>query len=112
MKILKKFAGKLEHALRSRFINPCSTEVYINALEDIVTRTKIGRTWKRLDTKITNKPFIKKDIPREPFKITTHNNEQRNLSKCGGIEHLSSNLLKKAKIKEIVEIEHHNDKED
>ncbi|MBW0529961.1 hypothetical protein O181_069676 [Austropuccinia psidii MF-1] len=61
MKILKKFGGELEHALKSRFIEPCSTEEYINALEDIVTRTKIGRTWKKLDIKSPNKPFIKKD---------------------------------------------------
>ncbi|MBW0594159.1 hypothetical protein O181_133874 [Austropuccinia psidii MF-1] len=44
--ILKKCGGEIEHALRSRCIEPCSTEEYIHALEDIVTRTKIGRTWK------------------------------------------------------------------
>ncbi|MBW0571652.1 hypothetical protein O181_111367, partial [Austropuccinia psidii MF-1] len=35
--------GDLEHAIRSRRIEPCSTEDYINAMEDITTRTKIGR---------------------------------------------------------------------
>ncbi|MBW0555978.1 hypothetical protein O181_095693 [Austropuccinia psidii MF-1] len=65
MKILKKFRGELEHSPRSRFIEPCSTEEYINAIEDIVTRTKIGRTWKRLDIKSPNKPFIKKDKPKK-----------------------------------------------
>ncbi|MBW0513775.1 hypothetical protein O181_053490 [Austropuccinia psidii MF-1] len=45
MKILKKCGGELEHALRSRCIEPCSTKEYINALEDIVKRTKIGRNW-------------------------------------------------------------------
>ncbi|MBW0490007.1 hypothetical protein O181_029722 [Austropuccinia psidii MF-1] len=48
MKILKKFGGELENSLKSRCIEPCSTEEYINAIEDIVTRTKIGRTWKKL----------------------------------------------------------------
>ncbi|MBW0568731.1 hypothetical protein O181_108446 [Austropuccinia psidii MF-1] len=48
MKILKKFGGELEHSLGSRCIEPCSKEEYINALEDIVTRTKIGRTWKKI----------------------------------------------------------------
>ncbi|MBW0532030.1 hypothetical protein O181_071745 [Austropuccinia psidii MF-1] len=43
MNILKKSGGELEHALRSRCIEPCSTEEYINALEDIVTKTKIDR---------------------------------------------------------------------
>ncbi|MBW0589579.1 hypothetical protein O181_129294, partial [Austropuccinia psidii MF-1] len=84
MKILKKCGGELEHALRSRCIEPCSTEEYINALEDIVTRTKIGRTWKKLDIKSPNKPFIKKDKSKEAFKPnTSNNNEQRKCHKCG-----------------------------
>ncbi|MBW0524389.1 hypothetical protein O181_064104 [Austropuccinia psidii MF-1] len=113
MKILKKCGGELEHALRSRCIEPCFTEEYINALEDIVTRTKIGRTWKKLDTKSPNKPFIKKDKPRETFKPNTANsNEQRKCHKYGGIRHLANNCLKKEKINEIVETEDHNDKEE
>ncbi|MBW0504972.1 hypothetical protein O181_044687 [Austropuccinia psidii MF-1] len=113
MKILKKCAGELEHALRRRCIEPCSTEEYINVLEDIVTRTKIGRTWKKLDIKSPNKPFIKKDKPRETFKPNKSNiNEQRKCGKCGGIGHLTNNCLKKAKINEIVETEDHNDKEE
>ncbi|MBW0592577.1 hypothetical protein O181_132292, partial [Austropuccinia psidii MF-1] len=74
MKILKKCGGELKHALRSRCIEPCSTEEYINALEDIVKRTKIGRTWKKLDIKSPNKPFIKKDKSKEAFKPNTPNN--------------------------------------
>ncbi|MBW0504293.1 hypothetical protein O181_044008 [Austropuccinia psidii MF-1] len=86
MKILKKCGGELEHAPRRRCIEPCSTEEYINALEDIVTRTKIGRTWKNMDIKSPNKPFIKKDKPRETFKPNTSNsNEQRKCHKCGDI---------------------------
>ncbi|MBW0529149.1 hypothetical protein O181_068864 [Austropuccinia psidii MF-1] len=113
MKILKKIGGELEHALRSRHIEPCSTEEYISALEDIVTRTKIGRTWRNLDTKSPNKPFIKKDKPREPFKPNKPNtSEKRKFHKCGGIGHLANNCLKKAKINEIVKTEDHNDKED
>ncbi|MBW0520004.1 hypothetical protein O181_059719 [Austropuccinia psidii MF-1] len=74
MKILKKFGGGLEHALRSRCIEPCSTEEYINALEDIVTRTKIDTTWKKLDIKSPNKLFIKKDKSKEAFKPNKSNN--------------------------------------
>ncbi|MBW0574079.1 hypothetical protein O181_113794 [Austropuccinia psidii MF-1] len=59
MKILKKCGGDLENSLRSRCIEQCSTEEYINALEDIVTRTKIGRTCKKLEIESPNKPFIK-----------------------------------------------------
>ncbi|MBW0508994.1 hypothetical protein O181_048709 [Austropuccinia psidii MF-1] len=113
MKILKKCGGELEHALRSRFIEPCSTEEYINALEDIVTRTKTGITWKKLDIKSPNKPFIKKDKSKEAFNPNTSNShEQRKCHKCGGIGHLAKNCLKKAKINEIVETEDHNDKEE
>ncbi|MBW0517760.1 hypothetical protein O181_057475 [Austropuccinia psidii MF-1] len=82
MKILKKRGGELEHALRGRCIEPCSTEEYINSLEDIVTRTKIGRTCKKLDIKIPNKPFIKKDKTKETFKPNTSNsNEKRKCHK-------------------------------
>ncbi|MBW0550062.1 hypothetical protein O181_089777 [Austropuccinia psidii MF-1] len=88
MKIHKKCGGELENSLRSRFIELCSTEEYINSLENIVTRTKIGRNWKKLDI-----------------------NEQRKCQKCGGIGHLANNVLKKAKINEIVETKDHNDKE-
>ncbi|MBW0536514.1 hypothetical protein O181_076229 [Austropuccinia psidii MF-1] len=113
MKIRKKCGGELEHALRSRCIGPCSTEDYINSLEDIVTKTKIGQTWKKLDIKSQNKPFIKKEKPKEDFKPnTSNNNEQIKCYKCGGIAHLANNCLKKAKINEIVEKEDYNDKEE
>ncbi|MBW0517964.1 hypothetical protein O181_057679 [Austropuccinia psidii MF-1] len=113
MKILKKCGGELEHSLRSGCIEPFSTEEYINSLEDIVKRTKIGRTWKKLDIKSPNKPCIKKDKPKETFKPNPSNsNEQRKCHKCGGIGHLANNCLKKAKINEIMETEDHNDKEE
>ncbi|MBW0555696.1 hypothetical protein O181_095411 [Austropuccinia psidii MF-1] len=70
--------------MRSGCIEPCSTEAYMKALEDIVTRTKIGRNCK----------------------------EQRKCHKCGGIGHLANKCLKKAKINEIVGTEDHNDKEE
>ncbi|MBW0505528.1 hypothetical protein O181_045243 [Austropuccinia psidii MF-1] len=43
--ILRKCGGNLEHAIRSRCIEPCSTEDYMDAMEDISTRNKIGRNW-------------------------------------------------------------------
>ncbi|MBW0511125.1 hypothetical protein O181_050840 [Austropuccinia psidii MF-1] len=113
MKIFKKCGGELKHAPRSSCIEPCSTEEYINALEDIVTRTKICKTWKKLDIKSPNETFIKKDKPRETFKPNTSNsNEKIKYHKCGGIGDLANNFLKKAKINEIVETEDHNDKEE
>ncbi|MBW0563315.1 hypothetical protein O181_103030 [Austropuccinia psidii MF-1] len=113
MNILKKCGGESEHALRSRCTKSCFTEEYINALEDIVTGTKIGRTWKKVDIKSPNKPFIKKYKPREPFKPSTPNsNEKRKCHKCGGIGHLANNFLKKEKINEIVETYYPNEKEE
>ncbi|MBW0565346.1 hypothetical protein O181_105061 [Austropuccinia psidii MF-1] len=104
--ILKKCGGELEISLRSRCIEPCSTEEYINALEDIVARIKIGRTWKELESKSPNKP-------RETFKPnTTSTNDKRKCHKCGGTGHLANHCLNKAIINEIVETEDHNDKED
>ncbi|MBW0567731.1 hypothetical protein O181_107446 [Austropuccinia psidii MF-1] len=44
MKILRKHGGELEHAIKSRCVEPCSTEDYINAMEDIITRTRIANT--------------------------------------------------------------------
>ncbi|MBW0558741.1 hypothetical protein O181_098456 [Austropuccinia psidii MF-1] len=52
-------------------IEPCPTEEYINTLEEIVTRTKIGRNWKKLDIKSPKKPFLKKDKPIETLKPNT-----------------------------------------
>ncbi|MBW0540921.1 hypothetical protein O181_080636 [Austropuccinia psidii MF-1] len=111
IEILKKCA-ELEHALRSRCIESCSTEDYINALEDIVTRTKTGRTWRKLDIKSPKKPLIKKDKPRKPFKPNIINtNEQIKSHKCGCSGHLANNFIKQAKINKIVETEDHTDKD-
>ncbi|MBW0497720.1 hypothetical protein O181_037435 [Austropuccinia psidii MF-1] len=113
MKILKKCGGDLEHLLRSRCVEPCYTEEYRSALEDIVTRTKIGRNLKKVDIKSSNKSFIKKDKSRESFTPNTPNsNGQRKCPKCGGIGHLANNCLKTANMSEIVESEDPNDKEE
>ncbi|MBW0565361.1 hypothetical protein O181_105076 [Austropuccinia psidii MF-1] len=52
-RILRKCGGDLEHARRRRFLVPFSTEDYINSMEDITARTKIGRNWYK--TPIYNK---------------------------------------------------------
>ncbi|MBW0506672.1 hypothetical protein O181_046387 [Austropuccinia psidii MF-1] len=60
-RILRKCGGDIEHAIRSRFIEPCSTEDYINAMEGINTRTKIGRNWYKppMDKNTSGKPIPK-----------------------------------------------------
>ncbi|MBW0573738.1 hypothetical protein O181_113453 [Austropuccinia psidii MF-1] len=111
MKILKKCGGELEHGLRSRCIEPCSTEEYINALEDILTRIKIGRTWKKLDIKSPSKPFIKKDKSRETFKAKNPTiMSKENYINVEVLDTEPITTSKKAKIDEIVETENHNDK--
>ncbi|MBW0527995.1 hypothetical protein O181_067710 [Austropuccinia psidii MF-1] len=111
IKIPKNCGGSLEHALRRRCIEPCSTEEYINSLEDIVTRAKIGRKWKQLDIKIPNKLFIKKGKPKEPFQ-PKNNNEQTKCHKCGCVDHLANDCLKKENRNEILETEANNNKEE
>ncbi|MBW0491801.1 hypothetical protein O181_031516 [Austropuccinia psidii MF-1] len=41
MEILRKCGGELEHAIKGRCVEPCSTEDYINAMEDNIPRTRI-----------------------------------------------------------------------
>ncbi|MBW0554020.1 hypothetical protein O181_093735 [Austropuccinia psidii MF-1] len=72
-RILRKCGGGLEHAIKSRCIDPCSTEYYINAIEDITTRTKIGTNWFKppMDNKTSGKPIPKpnKQHDKAPFKF-------------------------------------------
>ncbi|MBW0577245.1 hypothetical protein O181_116960 [Austropuccinia psidii MF-1] len=65
MKILRKCGGELEHAIKSRCVEPCSTEDYINAIGDIITRTRMGKTW----TKIPMESKMVSRIPREDIKV-------------------------------------------
>ncbi|MBW0590609.1 hypothetical protein O181_130324 [Austropuccinia psidii MF-1] len=51
MKILIKCGGELEHETKCACVEPCPTEYYINAMEDIITRTRIGKTWTRMPMK-------------------------------------------------------------
>ncbi|MBW0509487.1 hypothetical protein O181_049202 [Austropuccinia psidii MF-1] len=74
-RILRKCWGELENAIRSRFIEPCSTEECINAMEEITTRTKIGRNWCKspIDNRTSGKPISRKNKPqdRAPLKFHT-----------------------------------------
>ncbi|MBW0503139.1 hypothetical protein O181_042854 [Austropuccinia psidii MF-1] len=57
MKILRKFGGELEHAIRRRCVETFSSEDYIDSMEDIITRKRIGETW-------TGNPIESKMIPK------------------------------------------------
>ncbi|MBW0560404.1 hypothetical protein O181_100119 [Austropuccinia psidii MF-1] len=98
MKILRKFGGELEHAIKCIFLEPCSTEYYINAMEDIITRTRIGKTWIRvpMESKMVSKASRENRNPERPvFKC----------HKCGSTSHLANTCTKMTKINEVQGIE-------
>ncbi|MBW0545939.1 hypothetical protein O181_085654 [Austropuccinia psidii MF-1] len=98
MKILRKCGGELEHAIKSRCVEPCSTEDYINAMEDIITRTRIGITWTKtpMESKIVSKIPREDRRPEKPV-LKCH--------KCGSTSHLANTCTKKTKINEFQVIE-------
>ncbi|MBW0496514.1 hypothetical protein O181_036229 [Austropuccinia psidii MF-1] len=98
MKILRKCGGELEHAIKSRCVEPFSTEDYINAMEDIITRTRIGKTW----TKIPLESRIISKVPREDRKPEK---PVLKCPKCGSTSHLTNTCTKKTKINEFQVIE-------
>ncbi|MBW0508973.1 hypothetical protein O181_048688 [Austropuccinia psidii MF-1] len=83
-RILRKCGGDLENYIRRILIETFSTEDYINSMEDITTRTKIGRNWYKtpIDHKTSGKPISRPNIPqdRAPFKCQI----------CGSESHLAS----------------------
>ncbi|MBW0543853.1 hypothetical protein O181_083568 [Austropuccinia psidii MF-1] len=103
-RILRKCGGDLEHSIRRRCIETCSTEYYINAMEDITTRTKIGRNWYKpsIDSKTCGKSIPKLNKPHEKASLKCH--------KCVSTSHLANTCPKKARINEI-EIEKDDTKE-
>ncbi|MBW0586738.1 hypothetical protein O181_126453 [Austropuccinia psidii MF-1] len=103
-RILRKCAGDLEHSIRRRFIEPCCTGDYINAMEDSTTRTRIGRNWYKppTDNLTSGKPIPKPNKPHEKAPLKLH--------KCGSTSHLANNCPKKTRTNEI-EIEKNDTKE-
>ncbi|MBW0507928.1 hypothetical protein O181_047643 [Austropuccinia psidii MF-1] len=94
-RILRKYGGDLEHAIRRIFIAPCSPEDYINAMEDITTRTKIGRNRYKppMDNKTCGKPILNPNTPHDKAPLKFH--------KCGSRSHLENTYPKKTRINEI-----------
>ncbi|MBW0512727.1 hypothetical protein O181_052442 [Austropuccinia psidii MF-1] len=94
-RILRKCSAELEHAIRSRCIEPFSTEDYINSMEDITTRTKIGRNWYKTlkDNKTSGKQISKSNKPHDKAPLKLH--------KCGSTSHLANTCPKKTRINEI-----------
>ncbi|MBW0518955.1 hypothetical protein O181_058670 [Austropuccinia psidii MF-1] len=98
MKILRKCGGELEHSIKHRCVEPCSTEDHINAMEDIITRTRICKTWTRvpMESKMVSKPSREDKRPERPV-LKCH--------KCGSTSHLANTFTKKTEINEVKVIE-------
>ncbi|MBW0538316.1 hypothetical protein O181_078031 [Austropuccinia psidii MF-1] len=94
MKILRKCEGELGNSIKCRFVEPCSTEDYINAVEDIITGTRIGKTW----TKI---PMESKMVPKFSREDRKPGRPVLNFHKCGSTSNLANTCTKKTKINEV-----------
>ncbi|MBW0504084.1 hypothetical protein O181_043799 [Austropuccinia psidii MF-1] len=73
-RILRKCGGDLDHAVTSRLIDPFSTVDYINAMEDITARTKIGRNWYKppMENRTSGKPITKPNKPHDKAPLKFH----------------------------------------
>ncbi|MBW0471727.1 hypothetical protein O181_011442 [Austropuccinia psidii MF-1] len=108
MKILRKCGGELEHAIKYICVDPCSTEDYIDAMEDIITRKRISKTWTKspMETRMTQTISREDKKNRRPV-LKCH--------KCGSTSHLANTYTKKVKIKEtqvIEEVQYNEEKEE
>ncbi|MBW0470863.1 hypothetical protein O181_010578 [Austropuccinia psidii MF-1] len=94
-RLLRKFGCDLEIYIRSRFIDPYSTEDYINSMEDITTRTKIGRNWYKppIDNNTSFKMILRPNKAQDRVPLKCH--------KCGSTLHLANTCTKKTRINEI-----------
>ncbi|MBW0467423.1 hypothetical protein O181_007138 [Austropuccinia psidii MF-1] len=81
MIILRKCGRELEHAIKCISSEGFSTEDYIHAMEDIITRTRIGKTWTKIprESKMVPKIFREDRRPEKPA-LKCH--------KCGIIENV------------------------
>ncbi|MBW0526495.1 hypothetical protein O181_066210 [Austropuccinia psidii MF-1] len=94
-RILRKCNGDLEPSIRSRCIEPFSKEDYINLMEDITTRTKIGINWFKppIENNTSGKLISRPNKPqsRAPLKS----------NKCGITSNLAHTFPKKTRVNEI-----------
>ncbi|MBW0525737.1 hypothetical protein O181_065452 [Austropuccinia psidii MF-1] len=103
-KILRKFRGGLDHAVKSRTTEQSSAEDIINILEEVTTRTKIGSSRVNLKTKSTT-PW-KYYVDKNPKRISNNlKYKSSDTIRKGHIfqstTHLSKTCSKRGKINEI-----------
>ncbi|MBW0502991.1 hypothetical protein O181_042706 [Austropuccinia psidii MF-1] len=95
MKILRKCGGEIENAIKCGCVELCSTEEYINAMKDMITRKKVGKTWIKNLMESNMIPKISKE-DRKPV-LKSHI--------CVSTSNLANNCIKKTKINEVQVIE-------
>ncbi|MBW0518432.1 hypothetical protein O181_058147 [Austropuccinia psidii MF-1] len=94
-RISRRCGGDLENAIKSRCIEPFSTEDYIDAMEDLTTRTKIGGNWYKppIDNKTSGKQISKHNKSHDKSPLKCHKFESKS--------HFTNNFTKKTRINEI-----------
>ncbi|MBW0527334.1 hypothetical protein O181_067049 [Austropuccinia psidii MF-1] len=98
MEILRNCGGELEHAIKCRCVEPCSTEDYMNAMEDSITRIRIGKIWNRvtMESKMVSKTSREDKSPERPV-LKCH--------KCESPSHLFNTCTKRKNINEAQVVE-------
>ncbi|MBW0498442.1 hypothetical protein O181_038157 [Austropuccinia psidii MF-1] len=93
MRILRSCGGELENAIKCRCLELFSAEYYINAMENIIGETRIGKTGTRNPMRFKMAPKISREDkkPERPV-LKCH--------KCGRTSHLAKTCTKKTKITE------------
>ncbi|MBW0587418.1 hypothetical protein O181_127133 [Austropuccinia psidii MF-1] len=91
MKILRKCGGELEHAIKCRCVERFPTEYYINSMEVIITRTRIGKTWTKIPMESKMVPKISREDKRPERPVLK-------CHKCGSTSNLPNTCTKKTKI--------------
>ncbi|MBW0486675.1 hypothetical protein O181_026390 [Austropuccinia psidii MF-1] len=83
IKMLRKCGAEQAHAIKCRCVEPFSTEDYIKAIEDIITRTRICKNWTRnpMESKVVPKTSTEDRRPERPV-LKCH--------KCESISHYST----------------------
>ncbi|MBW0507069.1 hypothetical protein O181_046784 [Austropuccinia psidii MF-1] len=94
-RILRNCGGDLENAIRSRCIEPFSTEDYINSMQEITTRKKIRGNWYKppMDNTTSRKPISKTNKPDKEAPLKCH--------KYGRTSNLANSFPKKWRINGI-----------
>ncbi|MBW0563465.1 hypothetical protein O181_103180 [Austropuccinia psidii MF-1] len=103
-KILRKFGGALEHAVKRQTTEQSSEEEIINILEEVTTRTRIGSSRVNLKTRL-NTPW-KDSVDKNPKENSNNVKYKsadiiRKCHICQSTTHLANKCPKRGKINEI-----------